>query len=553
MFTTLTHLSLLFAQLSLTPSAPARPAMQDPLRRDTPQSSVVAFLEACQARNYPRAARYLDLRRIPSAERTMTGSRLARQLQEILDGDSRFDVGALSREPGGNVEDGQQDARQTIAAFTMNGTAATVDLERITLPSGLAVWLFSANTLQAVPHLAVMTGESPVEQYLPAWLVEATWLDTPLWRWIALSLLAIALLAISKVLSRGVLYLLRLITSLAGPNIGKSSLEPFLPPMRLLVVIAVFRAGMEPIAPSALLRLGLTRALSLLGILGLVWICMALVDLAMVSAKSWVQRREAGYSFAAFQLGSRVLKLGIVFAAVTALIGSWGYNTSTIWAGLGVGGLALALAAQKTIENLFGGVSVISDRPVAIGDLCRFGDRTGTVEDIGLRSTRLRTPERTLVSVPNAQFSAMTLENFSRRDKILFRTVLNLRRDTTPRQLRDVLDAVAQMLRDDERVDAGKLPVRFIGVGPWSLDVEVFAHVRTVEPDQFLGVQQDLLLRILDIVRVSGVSLALPTQVSVEANADATPRLREIPVGAEPESPALRPPAQELTKSTVPE
>ena len=547
MFTTLVHISLLFAQISLTPAAPARPpGMQDPLSRDTPQSSVVAFLEACRAQNYPRAARYLDLRRIPAANRTMTGSRLARQLAEILDRDSRFDVGALSREPGGNVDDRQQETRETIASFAMAGKTATVDLDRITLASGLAVWMFSATTLDAIPHISAVEGESPVDQYLPGWLVDQTWLDTPLWRWIALVLLAIALFAISKVLSHGVLYLLRLVTSLAGPNIGYSSLELFLPPMRLLVVIAAFRAGMEPIAPSALLRLGLTRALSLLGILGLIWICMALVDLALARARLWVHQREGGYSFAAFQLGSRVLKLVIVFAAVTALIGSWGYNTGTIWAGLGVGGLAVALAAQKTIENLFGGVSVISDRPVAIGDLCRFGDRTGTVEDIGLRSTRLRTPERTLVTVPNAQFSAMTLENFSRRDKILFKTMLNLRRDTTPQQLRAVLDAATQMLRDDQRLDTGNLPVRFIGVGPWLLDVEVFAQVRTVEAEQFLGVQQDLLLRLLDIVRANGASLALPTD-----EGGPTP-LPGVSAGAEPELPAPLPSGPESMKSTVP-
>jgi MscS family membrane protein len=240
-----------------------------------------------------------------------------------------------------------------------------------------------------------------------------------------------------------------------------------------------------------------------------------------------VERRDGRYSFAAFQLGSRVLKVVIVLAAVTALIGSWGYNTGTIWAGLGVGGLALALAAQKTIENLFGGVSVITDRPVAIGDVCRFGDRTGTVEDIGLRSTRLRTPERTLVTVPNAQFSSMTLENFSRRDKILFKVVLNLRRETTPEQLRSVLESITQMLRDDQRIDVGSLPARFTGVGPWSLDVEVFAYVRTIDGDRYLTAQQELLLRILDIVRVSGAALALPTQLSGEAGPAPKPALEQ--------------------------
>jgi len=121
---------------------------------------------------------------------------------------------------------------------------------------------------------------------------------------------------------------------------------------------------------------------------------------------------------------------------VAAILSDWGYNAATILAGLGVGGLAIALAAQNTIENLFGGVAVISDRPVSVGDLCRFGDRVGTVEDIGLRSTRIRTLDRTLVTIPNAEFSSMTLENLSKRDKIWFHFALNLQRDTTPTSAR---------------------------------------------------------------------------------------------------------------------
>src|SRR5207248_1522615 len=121
-----------------------------------------------------------------------------------------------------------------------------------------------------------------------------------------------------------------------------------------------------------------------------------------------------------FPLGVRFVKMCLFCVADLLTLWYWGYNTSTILAGLGVGGLAIALAAQKTIENLFGGVAVISDRPVFVGDFCRFGDQLGTVEDIGLRSTRIRTLDRTLVTVPNGQFSSITLENFSRRDKMLF-------------------------------------------------------------------------------------------------------------------------------------
>jgi MscS family membrane protein len=177
--------------------------------------------------------------------------------------------------------------------------------------------------------------------------------------------------------------------------------------------------------------------------------------------------------------------------------------------------VAIALAAQKTIENLFGGVAVISDRPVYVGDSCKFGDSAGTVEDIGLRSTRLRTADRTLVVIPNSQFSSMTLENFSRRDKMLFHPVLNLRRDTTPSQVRAILAAIQRMLKQNPKVEAADLAVRFVGVGTYSLDVEVFAYILTLDGNEFLRIQQELLLGVLDAVAAAGTALALPTQASI--------------------------------------
>jgi MscS family membrane protein len=201
---------------------------------------------------------------------------------------------------------------------------------------------------------------------------------------------------------------------------------------------------------------------------------------------------------------------------ILSVLSAWGYNTSTILAGVGVGGLAIALAAQKTIENLFGGISVIGDRPVLVGDFCRFGDRVGTVSHIGLRSTRIRTPDRTIISIPNGQFSAMELENFSARDKIWFHPTLSLRRDTSAEQLQKVLSSVEGILKGHPKVETGALPVRFVGVGTYSLNVEVFAYVKTSDYDEFLAVQQELLIKLLQAVERAGTALAVPVQENVE-------------------------------------
>jgi MscS family membrane protein len=287
------------------------------------------------------------------------------------------------------------------------------------------------------------------------------------------------------------------------------------------LAVAGFREAMEFAAPASLPRLFIERAMTLTFWVGLAWAAAEAIDLAADRWHARMNPRVQSVTFSVLPLGRQILKLTLYLIAVLGVFSAWGYNTSTIVAGLGVGGLAVALAAQKTIENLFGGISVIGDRPVLVGDMCRFGDRTGTVMHIGLRSTRIRTPERTIVSVPNAQFSAMTLENISGRDKIWFHPTLNLRRDTSAAQMAEVLAAFRKILTDHARVEVGKLPVRFVSVGPYSLDVEVNAYATTLDYEEFLAIQQDLLLQMLRAVEAAGTGLAVPLQETVERNGQA--------------------------------
>jgi MscS family membrane protein len=181
-------------------------------------------------------------------------------------------------------------------------------------------------------------------------------------------------------------------------------------------------------------------------------------------------------------------------------------------AGLGVGGLAIALAAQKTVENFFGGVVVIADRPVKVGDFCRVGEHIGTVEDIGLRSTRIRTLDRTLLTISNAEFSTSRIENYGKRDKIFLHPTLQFGYDTSPDQMRYLLVEIRKMLYSHPRVLADPCRVRFINFGAYSLDMEIFAYVETKDWSDFLAVREDLFLRIMDIVEASGSYFAYPSQ-----------------------------------------
>lgn len=482
------------------------PETKDPLGRNSPQDSVFQFLEACHARDYSKALHYLDLRKMPPEERAKTGPDLARQLEDLLD-DTPFDITNLSRDPEGDQADGLASSFERLDTFRVDGQTLEMQLERVELKAGLHVWLVSADSIAMIPKAHQLVAETPFEKKLPQGLVTFEILDTPVWRWIALVTMALALWLVAGLLSRALVAVVR-------PLVNASA---FRGPLRIGLTTAGFRAAMEIASPSTLPRLFIERALGLLFALAVAWAGAAAVDLIGARWHRGLDPRVQAVSYSVLPLARQVVKLSLFLVAILFVLSVWGYNTSTILAGLGVGGLAVALAAQKTIENLFGGISVIGDRPVLVGDVCRFGDRTGTVMHIGLRSTRIRTPERTIISVPNGQFSSMAIENISGRDKIFFHPTLSLRRDTTSEQLLQVLSSFREILAGHSKVETGKIPVRFTGVGTYSLDIEVAAYVTTSDNDEFLVLQQDLLLKMLGAVEQAGTALAVPLQESQES------------------------------------
>src|SRR6202043_3448865 len=221
-------------------------------------------------------------------------------------------------------------------------------------------------------------------------------------------------------------------------------------------------------------------------------------------------------------LGARIIKAVIFVVGVLAVLGNLGFNMSTALAGLGIGGIAIGFGAQKTIENLFGGVSVLGDEVFRVGDVCRFGDRTGVVEDIGLRSTRIRTDERTLLAIPKGTVATNNLENLSRRDKILFKTNLGLRLETKADHLRFVLAEIRRLLYSHAKVDTKSVRVRLVDITSGSHTVEIFCYILTQDFNEFAAVREDLLLRMIDLVEQSGTDLAKPSQtLYVERDSEA--------------------------------
>jgi MscS family membrane protein len=492
--------------VAVTPAASAPVAeAKDPLGRSTPQDSIFQFLEACHARDYSKAVHYLDLRKLPPATRATDGLELAMQLEDLLD-DTAFEITSLSRDPEGDQSDSLAPSLEELATFHVDGQTVDLQLQRVELKPGSHVWLVSADSVALIPKAHQVVAETPFEKKLPQRLVTLEILNTPVWRWIALVVMAVVVWIAAGLLSPVALAAIRPLMDAPA----------FHGPLRMALALAGFSVALELAPPATLSRTALERALGLAFSLTLAWGGAVVVDLVAERWRLRLDPRVQAVSYSVLPLGRQVLKLSFYVIAILGVLNVWGYNTTTILAGLGVGGLAVALAAQKTIENLFGGISVIGDRPVLVGDVCRFGNRVGTVTHIGLRSTRIRTPDRTIISVPNAQFSSMELENISSRDKIWFHPTLNLRRDTKSDQLLEVLTTISKILTEHPQVETGNLPVRVVGVGPYSLDVEVVAYVTTSDYDEFLKLQQELLLKMLQAVERAGAALAVPLQENLD-------------------------------------
>jgi MscS family membrane protein len=501
--------ALAFA-LAAPGSAQTAATKTDTLGRDNPRSAVTGFLEACGDRDYQRASQYLDLSAIAAPNRDVRGPALAHQLEGVLNSDSRFVVLRLSRDPEGDRTDDADPNREHIADITLDGSPVTLDMERTPLsPGGPQVWLFSRDTVAAIPKLARSAAPPAIARYLPPFFSSVQIAETPLWKWLALILAALLLLAVSRQADR----LLAAVTRIAGARMHTAAsvlpwCQAVVEPFRVILSLLVFRLALEAVGPAAIARLYIGRAAQALLVYSVAWCLIRMVELFIgrVEAKLDTRRRFASRSM--LHLGRRTANATIVVLGVLLVLSNWGYNTATLVAGLGVGGIAIALAAQQTLANVFGGVSIIGDHPVGIGEFGKFGDLIGTVEDIGMRSTRIRTLNRSVVSVPNSSFAGYNLENYSSRDKVLFNPTLLIKRTTPEDQVRRLVESLRLMLTANQLVECVPTPVRVTGLAAAAISVEIFCYVRTADADKFYIIQGDLLLALNRALQEANIELA---------------------------------------------
>jgi MscS family membrane protein len=355
-------------------------------------------------------------------------------------------------------------------------------------------------------------GLSWLDALLPSGLLEVRWLDLALWQWLGLMLLVVVASSLGFLATTVFVRIAgRAVRKLGGHDFP---VDPRLVsgPARLVASVLFFQLASFALALPASTQQTLSTLCRALVLVGAGWFAMRAIDLLAGYAQARLSAREETVADTVVPMGRRISKAFVLAIAGIAIADNLGFNVAGLLAGLGVGGLAVALAAQKTLENLFGGFTLIADRPVVVGQFCRVGEQIGTVEDIGLRSTRIRTLDRTLVTVPNSDISTTRIENYSVRDMMRLYTVLQVGYDTSPDQMRYLLVELRKMLYAHPRTLPDPCRVRFVNMGAYSLDLEVFVFIDTRDWNDFMAVREDIFLRIMDIVSASGAYFAYPSQ-----------------------------------------
>ncbi len=494
----------------LSPSAPSTStAPIDQLGRSTPSGSVIGFLQAAQSGNYSIAAQYLQM---SAARRQSEGEQIANQLYTVLNSSAATNVRVGSfTQAEGIPQEGVPLGRQKLGTMSSGDVEDDLELVRVADPTAGKIWLISADTLAKIPELHDQVEARQVEKKLPSILVKHHIAGVPLWQWMAL------LIAVPGAAGIGWLCLVLLEIPVRWWARRRGQVEvanwrSVSAPAWLLAGTLVHQIFARYLGMPLLPRHYYYQITTIALIVSVTWIAWRFVRWSLRRVRNRALAGGHAGTGTLMLLGERILKFVIFVLGVLAVLSNLGFNMSTALAGLGIGGLAIGFGAQKTIENLFGGVSVLGDEVFRVGDTCRFGDRTGTVEDIGLRSTRIRTEERTLVAIPNGTVATINLENLSRRDKILFKTTLGLRPESKADHVRFVLAEIRKLLYSHPRVETQTVRVRLVDIGGSSLSIELLSYVLTRDFNEFAAVREDLLLRIMDVLEDSGGGLALPAQ-----------------------------------------
>lgn len=485
---------------------------EDSLGRRTPQGTVNGFIKAIGDQNYLRASQYFVLSK-RSYRKQAQRIKIAKTFQQLLDqGGNLSPSSIISNKETGRTDDDLPAGEDIVGSITDGKTNFHLYVENQSDDDEPALWLFSAETVESIRSANISGEKSFLDRVLPAVLKERKLGNVPVGHWAVVVIMAVASYLLSRLLIFIMAFLIQKLWKKAASEKGTAIIEAFTLPVHMYLTVILFVALTKPMGISIVVRQRFSIIILTFGIVAFLILLWRLTDFVSMYTRSRMNRRGRISAVSAILFLSRTTKAAIIFIGIIAILGIIGVDVTAGIAALGIGGIALALGAQKTIENFVGSVSLIADQPLRVGDYCRVDDIKGTVEAIGMRSTTLRTSARTIVTIPNGQLSASKIENFAHRDRYIFNPILNFRMETTPDQMRYLLVELKSLLFSHPAVLNSPPIVRFTGITADALKVEITAYIEAATFEISQEVQEDLLLRMMDIIENSGTSLAYPSQ-----------------------------------------
>ena len=505
--------------LSKSGGAATSAAPADPLGRSTPRGTIVEFTRAVDRADFTTAALYLQ---IDESQQAGTAS-LAGALKTLIDRELREGLARISDTATGDLEDGLPADREHLGPLVIGTTRTYIVLVHVNDPTAGPIWLVSAETLRLVPLIARAAGQTWIERTLPESLQEREAFGLSLAHWCVLLALLLGTFA--------GLVAIALITRLIAHRLVRDPRRrrdwdawydatrwPAIIVTTLLIQVIVVPQFGFPLT----FRVGYARAGKIVLVFALAWLLKGALTLGFAHARAIVRGKDRASTQSLLLLAERMLKALLAVVAIVALLILLGVESKTALAGLGIVGVALALGAQKTVENLLGGIFLLSDKALAVGDYCTIGNQSGTVEDVTLRSVRIRTTQQSLVSLPAGSLAQAGIENFATRHKTLALTTLRLRYGTDVTQLRRILENIRGLLGRHARIEQPTAYVRLVNFGMDAIELELFAYLQTADGEEFRALREELLLDIATIVEAAGSALAPTRFMQVEPAAALT-------------------------------
>lgn len=436
-------------------------------------------------------------------------------MKYLIDRGLSTSIDKLSREPAGNIDENLRQTRDLVGTISTPAGDLNVYLDQVKNGKNEpTIWLFSQVTLYKLPAAYESVHHTDFGDKLPAWASSIQPLGVPLWRWGTVLFAILIIFILASLFTRIVLWVLqKALAKRLSANVENAVLDlknPF-----FFLCIAVLQTAFGGYAITALGRHYWRSFGTVLIWLASAWLLIETTDLLtnFYRQRLLLQMRVERATFVT--LIGRLFKILVGIVVIIGLLQRAGVDISALITGLGIGGVAIAFAAQKSLADLFGGISIILRGAVRVGDFCQIDGISGTVEDIGISSLSLRTLERSLVSIPNSKVAEVKLENFQMRDQFWITQTFTLRFDTPHEVLKIVLDNIFQLLKDHPDIDQSSARVRLINLTPNGPQIEIFGYMRKPGMDRnaFLALQEPLLLKILGIIEAAGTNIATPMPV----------------------------------------